>query len=422
MRTTSKSGGGDSVVRELSGHLVVLSRAAVVEDREGVRRVQGADGRLVDRMSARFRKVSFLAPIVRPAQAEAFERLRGVAHRFADRVDVVELNEDFGASIRIGSALRRLARQMRTLRRVLKSADAAFVFMPSFRAVAAALICRATGVPFAVYLGTRWRDTSRVRARLSGWRARLLPMYSSVAGVLERWTMAAAGARLVTGPALHAAYSHLAGPTIETPPVVDFDLAQLDAVLADSGERPVRESSAPTLLYLGALMPGKNVDLIIGAVARLRATHPKARLIVVGAGPEMDRLKALAEERLGGDEACRFEGYVGDPIQKLRFYARADLLVLASVSEGFPRVIYEALASGVPVVSTDLPGFADNLPGGSLEMVPRADEIEIAEGIRKALRPERFEEMLRSGRPAARRALRSDSGAVATALLNDLLI
>ena len=410
------------MAEEPLGRLVVLSRAAVVEDREGFRRVQGADGRLVDRISERFQEVSFLAPVVRPEETAVFERLRGVAYALSDRVEIVELDEDFGSAIRVVSSLKRLADQIRTIRRALRGADAAFVFMPSFRAVAAALLCRAAGIPFAVYLGTRWRDTSRVRARLTGWRARLLPLYSWIAGALEGWTMAAAGARLVTGPALRSAYAHLPGPTVETPPVVDFDLAQLDAVLAESGERRAGESGAPTLLYLGALMPGKNVDLIIGAVARLRATHPRARLIVVGAGPELERLRALAKSRLGENEDCRFEGYVGDPIQKLRFYSRADLLVLASASEGFPRVIYEALASGVPVVSTELPGFADNLPGGSLELVARPDEMELAEGIRNALQPERRKTMLRLGRLAARGALSRDSGAVATALLGDLLL
>ncbi len=399
--------------------LVVVSRAVVVEDRPGARaRMQSADGRLIDRLAASFGEVLVVAPVVRPRHQGAYRRLRRVGHRLAANVRVVELHEDFGGSIRVLPALGRVARQAWSILRVLRGADAAFVFMPSFRASAAALLCRALGVPLTLYLGTRWEETSRVRARLSGRRARLLPLYGRVAGFLEGRAMAAANARLVTGAALRRAYAHLPGPTVQTPPVVDFDLELLDAVLETAARRN-GAPQAPTLLYLGSLMPGKNVDVVIGAVARLRRSHPGARLIVAGAGPEEERLRALAAERLPGPERCRFDGYLSDPARKLARYTEADALVLASAAEGFPRVIYEALAAGLPVVTTDLPGVRATLPEGSVETVARAEEQLLAEGIRRALLPERASAMVDAGRPAARSALSRDPAMLALELIEE---
>jgi len=106
----------------------------------------------------------------------------------------------------------------------------------------------------------------------------------------------------------------------------------------------------PVLLASGRLAPQKDFLTLLDAFARVRNQRP-ARLIVLGEGPERERLLGVAA-RLGVAQHAAFPGFVPDPYPYLR---RAALFVLSSIHEGFPNVLLEALACGVPVVSTDCP-------------------------------------------------------------------
>jgi glycosyltransferase involved in cell wall biosynthesis len=108
--------------------------------------------------------------------------------------------------------------------------------------------------------------------------------------------------------------------------------------------------AGPVVLSVGQLIPLKGHDLALQAVARL----PEATLVIVGEGPEADRLRRLAR-RLGSAERVRFLGAV--PQERLAtIYNAADVLVLASSREGLPNVLLEALACGTPVVATAVCG------------------------------------------------------------------
>ena len=106
------------------------------------------------------------------------------------------------------------------------------------------------------------------------------------------------------------------------------------------------------------------------AFAELRASRP-ARLVVFGDGPLRSELIAEAG-RLGIAGSTLFPGYVNDPAA---CYAVADLFALSSVSEGFGNVLIEAMAAGVPVVSTDAPhGPREILKNGALGPLVRVGD------------------------------------------------
>jgi glycosyltransferase involved in cell wall biosynthesis len=105
--------------------------------------------------------------------------------------------------------------------------------------------------------------------------------------------------------------------------------------------------------YVGRLVQEKGVDLLLEAAASLGGAW---QLVVAGAGPERDRLEALAH-RLEIDDRVSFEGDL--PSLRLpEFYRQLDALVLPSRSqpnwiEQFGRVLIEAMACGVPVIGSD---------------------------------------------------------------------
>jgi glycosyltransferase involved in cell wall biosynthesis len=104
-----------------------------------------------------------------------------------------------------------------------------------------------------------------------------------------------------------------------------------------------------TLLVVSRLEKEKNVALAIRSLQKARHAGNDAGLVVVGSGSELEKLKALAEE-LDIFEWVEFVGWQ-DPKQ---YYGMADLVLFPSHYDGYGMVIMEALASGVPVLSTDV--------------------------------------------------------------------
>lgn len=105
------------------------------------------------------------------------------------------------------------------------------------------------------------------------------------------------------------------------------------------------------LLGMGRLDADKAYDRLVRAFAVLAARHPLWDLEIWGDGPERPRLIALAGE-LGLAGRVRLPGRTAEPLARMR---AADLFALTSRYEGFPNVVLEALACGLPVVSLDVP-------------------------------------------------------------------
>lgn len=118
----------------------------------------------------------------------------------------------------------------------------------------------------------------------------------------------------------------------------------------------------PTILFVGRLVEGKNPIDALEAFAILKRSFPNATLAVCGAGPLRSRLESRAQE-LGVYGSLNVLGYVAyDDMPTV--YRSADALILPSRAEGFPRSILEAMASGVPVVVSDLDQVSSGIRGG----------------------------------------------------------
>lgn len=159
----------------------------------------------------------------------------------------------------------------------------------------------------------------------------------------------------------------------------------------------LEDRSTPVLLASGRLEAEKDFATLLRAFAKVRSVRP-ARLIVLGEGSLRASLEQLAGE-LGIREHVDFPGYVLNP---WAYVSRARLFVLSSIQEGLPGVLIEALACGVPVVSTDCyTGPAEILEGGRYgALVPTNDPRALADAICHALdapvRKQRLQERARA--------------------------
>lgn len=138
----------------------------------------------------------------------------------------------------------------------------------------------------------------------------------------------------------------------------------------------------PTVVAVGSLTAAKDFPTLLRAAARLRQAID-FRLLILGEGGERSHLQEMAAE-LGLTDVVALPGFVDNPFAYL---ARSSMLVLSSVWEALPTVLIEALALGVPVVSTDCPsGPTEILHGGRYgRLVPVGDSEGLADAIRTGL-------------------------------------
>jgi glycosyltransferase involved in cell wall biosynthesis len=164
--------------------------------------------------------------------------------------------------------------------------------------------------------------------------------------------------------------------------------ADIHACLNGVDEAFFRIARAPSngntlrVLAVGNLICLKGFDVLIEAVARAHG-RDRMRVCIVGDGVEEEALRALAAAR-GVSASFEFAGRLPVADMPARF-AGADVFVLSSHSEGRPNVVVEALASGLPVIATDLEGVRGMVVDGDTGwLIPAGDADRLAAALDQA--------------------------------------
>lgn len=156
-------------------------------------------------------------------------------------------------------------------------------------------------------------------------------------------------------------------------PLPDFSCGDGARFRAERAIDPAR----PVLLYVGRVAFEKNIGFLLRVLARVRASGPDALLVVCGEGPAVKSLQREARA-LGVAASVLFAGYLDRSSTLLDCYRAADAFVFASRTETQGLVLLEAMALGVPVVSTAVMGTRDIVGPGRGALVAREDEAGFA--------------------------------------------
>lgn len=163
------------------------------------------------------------------------------------------------------------------------------------------------------------------------------------------------------------------------------------------------KESGGIIITVSRLVPKNGVDDLIKAFVLVKKKINEAKLLIIGDGPEMNRLRRLANQ--SADVASRgnadivFLGQI--PNEQLPAYLQlADVFVRPSLSEGLGTALLEALAAGLPIVATPVGGIPDFLKDGETGLFCQPGEApDIADKIIKLLSDEKLRrEIGRKGR------------------------
>jgi glycosyltransferase involved in cell wall biosynthesis len=249
-----------------------------------------------------------------------------------------------------------------TLSRAIADAELVWIKVPASNAALAGVIAARAGVPRFVWVAGSAGDVAAGRfdgARGVGGRA-IGTAYDAVGRLAGL-----GGRRLVVGQ-----------------DVVDGDGVVASLVepseLRDPAARPwpPADPDAVRLVWAGRLVGGKGLEALLETVDLDR----RLMLDIVGDGPDRARLRAIADAS-GARNRITWVGHLTDRVTYLDRLAAADVFVFPSPAEGFPKVVLDAFAVGLPVVATRAGGLGELAEARLIEPIARPDAPAIAAAL-----------------------------------------
>jgi glycosyltransferase involved in cell wall biosynthesis len=167
-----------------------------------------------------------------------------------------------------------------------------------------------------------------------------------------------------------------------------------NGVNPDEFPQSPQEPEEPTLVFVGRIDPIKDLENLVRAFALVVEEIPEARLRIFGVAPErredyLARCRALVAA-LGLDGSATFEGRAPSASDA---YSAGQVVVLSSISEGFPYTVIEAMSSGRATASTDVGGVAEAVGETGL-VVPARNPVALAEACVTLLRDSELRRVL----------------------------
>lgn len=151
-----------------------------------------------------------------------------------------------------------------------------------------------------------------------------------------------------------------------------------------------KKSDGSTILCVARQYRRKRISDLLAALVLVRKEIPRVQAVIIGDGPEHASLRQQVVD-LGLSEIVQMTGEIPDDDQVAKLYRRADVFCLPSIQEGFGIVFLEAMAAGLPVISTNSAAIPEVVPHehAGLLVTPR-DVLGLANALVELLRSEQL--------------------------------
>ncbi len=159
------------------------------------------------------------------------------------------------------------------------------------------------------------------------------------------------------------------------------------------------EEGGFSFVFVGRLVGDKGINELVSAFSRLNNEHPATRLVLVG--PEEEKLDPIKPETAAEIKSNPAIEAVGRQNDVRPFYSAADALVFPSYREGFPNVVIEAGAMGLPSIVTDINGSREIIiEGENGTIVPSKDAEALYQAMKRFVEnPDEVKRMAANARP-----------------------
>ena len=258
-----------------------------------------------------------------------------------------------------------LRRNAAVLRPVIASADLVWIKLPASNGPLAAWLASRAGVPRFGYVAGSALAVARGRGL--GLSAQAVGFAYDLAGRL-----AGGRQRVVVGRGI-AGGRGIVTSLVDASEIRDVEAAPWPAI-------PWRLR----LAWAGRLAPGKGLEVLVDALGILVAEEAeghRVELVILGDGPARASLEARAT-RLGVGDRIHWLGFIADRPTYLDALASCDLFVFPSPAEGFPKVVLDAMAVGLPVIASGAGSLAELRHGGVVGRVAVERPAEVAAAVR----------------------------------------
>jgi len=148
---------------------------------------------------------------------------------------------------------------------------------------------------------------------------------------------------------------------------------------ADRKELGIKKNGF-VILYAGLIVPRKGIDIMLKVVKRLSKKQKNIKLLLVGEGPEKEKYQEIAKS-YGIKDNVLFKSWRKDIPNIMK---SADILLLPSRGEGLPGIVMEAMASGLPVVASNIPCIPDLIDDKKTGFLCKQDDLnEFSKAVKK---------------------------------------
>ncbi|RLJ03745.1 MAG: hypothetical protein DRP08_03090 [Candidatus Aenigmatarchaeota archaeon] len=294
-------------------------------------------------------------------------------------IEIVELPGFKGVIDFIRKSIWILPKLIPVLHKEIKKSDAVMVMHDDFLGLITLLQARKQKKPHLLFLGGNQVEVVRNKyTGLKRWGAIYL---AHLFEKIDQYWMDHGLTVLVTGREM---IERLSSPERYIYPYFTSLISDEDIIY-----RKPRDisSNSTNILYAGFLTENKGVHILLEAFARFREKYhtPDIKLHLAGDGYFRPKLEEICQQ-LKITENVIFYGFIGDKEKLKQLFREADMFVLPSKSEGIPKVLLEAMAYGVPILTTNVGGIPDIIEDGvNGLLIPPGSPGGLVKGMAKIL-------------------------------------
>lgn len=355
--------------------IAIITYSSVTRE-SGLYYVNRALGVLVDGLSRHFSNLLYLASDA-PRKSPLYQNGKSI-YNYVIKAKNVEMRILSSATKETYSAkFVNLMMNLRMLYSSIISSDIVYIFLPGYTGLVACFVSRLLKKPYILYFGAVWEDIAGFRISTDSKSFSLFPLYRGFYSKAGQFVVKKAKLIVVAGRYLHNSVSRFNSHTYETSPMVQFSANPFKEPAGGDISEKVR------ILFVGPIQLGKGVVYLIKAMPLIVAAGIEIDVFLVGSIDEEYKCELESTiSRISLVSKVHFVGYVSD-VQKLKdLYRVSDIFIIPTLGEGFPRVIYEAMLSGLPVIASNIDSIKQNIGEEDIAtLVSPRNSREIADAV-----------------------------------------